>query len=223
MKKIKNFLKFHPAILNIVSGIYSKVLFTHKTIKGKRNQIIGKGFFLKKCRIQLLGSDNTIEIESLARLQKCRIFVKGNCNRIYIGKECMLNELEIWIEDDGNTVELGANTWVTGKTHFAVTEGTKLKIGEQCLFSQEIMIRTGDSHSLLDDLGRRINYAKSVEIDNHVWIGHRVSILKGTFIGKDSVIGTGAVVAGQFGERTVLAGVPARIIKDNISWNSERI
>lgn len=223
MKKIKNFLQSHPVILYIVSGVYSSILFTRRRKKGKRNCIKGNGAFFKKCQILISGNDNTIEIEPLTRLRKCRIFVKGSYNHIHIGKECTLNELEIWIEDDGNTVEIGANTWVTGKNHFAVTEGTQLKIGEKCLFSQEIMIRTGDSHSILDNSGRRINHAKVVEIGNHVWIGHRVSVLKGTRIGQDSVVGTGAVVAGQFDERIVLAGVPAKVIKDNISWNSERI
>lgn len=223
MKKIKEFLKVHPIILNLTAAFYSIVMFSRKKRKGKRNSVKTKGVFSKRCLIHIQGNDNVLEIEPLTRLDKCRIFVKGSHNHIHIGKECTFNELEIWIEDDGNVVEMGNNTWVTGKSHFAVTEGTKLKIGDRCLFSEEIMIRTGDSHSVLDDLGGRINNAKSVEIGNHVWIGYRVSILKGTYIGENSVVGTGAVVTGNFGEKIVLAGVPARTIKANITWDSERI
>lgn len=133
-----------------------------------------------------------------------------------------MNHLDIWVEDDGNSVEIGANTWVTGETHIAVTEGMAVKIGERCLFSEEIVIRTGDSHSILNEAGQRINKAKDVAIGNHVWVGNRAMLLKGTKLGDDSVVGAGAIVTGEFEGGVILVGVPAKVVKEKINWDSER-
>lgn len=223
MKKIKQILKKHPGILSILSMIYRIIYFSKKQVKGNDNEIKWKDCFIKHSRIKIWGSNsNVVEIGALSKLQNCRIDIRGNNNRIKIGGECVMNHLDIWIEDDGNSVEIGNNTWVTGETHIAVTEGTSVKIGERCLFSEEIVIRTGDSHSILDELGQRVNKAEDVEIGNHVWIGNRAMLLKGMKIGEDSVIGAGAIVTGEFGKGLVLAGVPAKIVKEKVNWDSAR-
>lgn len=223
MKRIKQILKKYPGILGILSMLYRIVCFNKKQVKGNGNDIKWKGCFIKHSRIKVWGGNaNVIEIGALSKLQNCRIYLRGNNNRIKIGGECVMNHLDIWIEDDGNSIEIGHNTWVTGETHIAVTEGTLVKIGERCLFSEEIVIRTGDSHSILDESGQRINKAENVEIGNHVWIGNRAILLKGTKIGENSVVGAGAIVTGKFGKGCVLAGVPAKIVKEKINWDSER-
>lgn len=97
-------------------------------------------------------------------------------------------------------------------------------VGNDCLFSSEIVIRTGDSHSILNETGTRINPAKDVVIGNHVWVGHRALITKGVSIPENCVVGTGAVVTKPIDKSgTVIAGVPAKIIKENINWCGERL
>lgn len=72
----------------------------------------------------------------------------------------------------------------------------------------------------MDKDGKCINHAESIEIGNHVWIGMDVSISKGAQIADNSVIGQKALVTKAFKEQNVMiAGVPARIIKTNISWD----
>jgi maltose O-acetyltransferase len=53
-----------------------------------------------------------------------------------------------------------------------------------------------------------------VVIEDNVWIGDRVTILKGSKIGKNSVVAAGAVVAGEFPANVVIGGVPARVIRE---------
>ena len=90
--------------------------------------------------------------------------------------------------------------------------------------SSEIVIRTGDSHSVLNESGERINPAKDVVIGNHVWIGHRVLITKGVSIPENSIVGTGAILTKAIDKcGVVIAGVPAKIVKENINWNSKRL
>ena len=130
-----------------------------------------------------------------------------------------MKNVDIWI-GDGGIVEVGHNTHFSGKTHIACIEGKKIHIGERCLFSDTITFRTGDSHSILDSDGRRINKAKDITIGDHVWIGQQVIVLKGSNVGSDSIVGTGSLLTGKkYDSNSIIAGVPAKIVKQHISWD----
>ncbi|MBQ1175732.1 MAG: hypothetical protein IIX56_04955 [Treponema sp.] len=67
--------------------------------------------------------------------------------------------------------------------------------------------------------GNIINENKPIEIGNHVWIGAKSTILKGTKIADGSVIGAGSLCAGLLSdEKSIYAGQPAKLIKKNINW-----
>ena len=69
-----------------------------------------------------------------------------------------------------------------------------------------------------------INASKDVVIGDHCWVGMNSIIMKGTIIGNNTIIGAGAIVSGTFQDgNVVLAGVPARIIREKIDWCRKRI
>ena len=183
-----------------------------------------KGAALVRCKIDCKGKNNVIFIEKKALLTKCKIYIRGDNNVISIGENVHVKCGEFYIEDAGNRIEIGNGTSLCGEIHLACTEGTKIQIGKNCLFSSQIVFRTGDSHTILSADGKRINFAQDIMIADHVWLGHRVLINKGVRIEKDSVVGTGSVVTKQFAEsNVVIAGVPAKIVKKDTNWCGERI
>lgn len=110
------------------------------------------------------------------------------------------------------------------KQNYHVLKEKKLYIGEDCMLSSEVIISTGDSHSIINEEGMRINSSKDVVIGSHVWIGNRVSINKGVVIAANSVIGNGSIVTKvAMAENCVLAGNPAKIVKTNVNWKRERL
>lgn len=182
-----------------------------------------KGKLLYRCKVISHGN-NTIIFHKGGVIRNTVFHIQGNNNVIEIGEGTCINQGELWIEDDNNKIIIGDNTNLCGKIHLACTEGSKICIGNNCLFSSEIVFRTGDSHSIVDMSGERINRAADILIGNHVWIGYRVLVNKGVVIPEDTVVGTGAVVTKQFDEtNTVIVGVPARVSKQNINWITERI
>lgn len=222
-QKIKKMLQNNPQMTHVLCTIYNHFPFNNKFNLSKKNKLKNSGI-LKNCIVKVNGSGNCIYIDSLARVNNTIITIKGNNNQIFIGKDCLVEEGEFYIEDDGGSIEIGAGTEICGKTHLAVIEGTKITIGEGCLFSSSIIIRTGDSHSILDMLGNRINPSQSVHIGNRVWIGNQVTVLKGSEINSDCIVGTGALVTKQIKcTNVIIAGAPAKIIKENICWCGERI
>lgn len=93
-----------------------------------------------------------------------------------------------------------------------------ISFGNQCILGWNIHIRDCDGHPVLQN-GERINLNESVSIGNHVWIGQDVKILKGTEIPSDSVIAMNSCVMKKFDkENSVIGGYPAKIIKQDISW-----
>lgn len=87
------------------------------------------------------------------------------------------------------------------------------------MIAHSVEISTTDFHSVLDHDGSVMNEDSSVVIGDHVWIGKRVTINKGVKIPNDSVIGASSVVTKVFSTpRVVIAGNPASVKKQDISW-----
>lgn len=97
-----------------------------------------------------------------------------------------------------------------------ITCASKIFIGEGCAIARDVIIRDYDAHSI-NLSGYQI--AKEIQIGNHVWIGNRAMVLKGVKIGDGSIIAAGAIVTRDVPSGCIVAGVPAKIVKQNVSWN----
>ena len=100
--------------------------------------------------------------------------------------------------------------------HFtAVSEGPGIEIGDKVLVGSSVTVLDSDFHDISPEkrIGGTPKTGKVVIADN-VWIGDRVTILKGTTVGKNSVVAAGAVVSGEFPANVVIGGVPAKVIRE---------
>lgn len=192
---------------------------------GKNNQIKVHQAVLKKTSIHIQGNSCRIDIGEDTLLENCKFFLSGNNQIVKIHAKGRIRNTSFWLEDGNNRIEIGSGTSIEG-AHLAATEPDGcIELGEDCMLSYDIDIRNGDSHSILSlDKKERINYAKDVKIDNHVWIGAHSIILKGCHIGKDNVIGTGSVLSHlSTPPNCLIAGVPGKIIKNDITWDRDRL
>lgn len=222
LNKVKRYIRDNENILVLAAYIYR--LIGCNSFKGKRKaKVEWRGAFIKHCKIDASGVGNVVTIGKGCRLKKCQIRIIGNNNKINILNDCVGSDLNIWMEDSGNEITIGHNTRFTGYCHLACIEGTNINVGERCLFSSDVIIRTGDSHSILNMDGKRTNLSMNISIGDHVWIGNKVIILKGTEISDDSVVGTGAIVIKQkFEKNSMIVGSPAKAGRTRIDWSSQR-
>jgi acetyltransferase-like isoleucine patch superfamily enzyme len=88
-----------------------------------------------------------------------------------------------------------------------------IEIGDACLFAKSVTVTDSDWHGLYDRVDPR-PACKPVKIGNNVWIGDGALIGKGVTIGDNAVIGARAVVVRDVAANTVVAGNPARPVKD---------
>ena len=111
-------------------------------------------------------------------------------------------------------------------THFYLNScpNAFVHLGKDCMFSTDITIWASDTHQIIDANSKVINHIYGVTIGNHVWCGTRCTILKNTIVSDNSVIGAASVVCGHFNEpNIIIAGNPARKIKENINWLRESL
>ena len=92
-----------------------------------------------------------------------------------------------------------------------------IKIGNNVVISEEVIIRDSDNHRVIEN-GEEKENTKNIVIGDNVWIGLRSIILKGANIGNGCIVAAGSVVNGKFPDNCLIAGVPAGVIKENISW-----
>ncbi len=112
--------------------------------------------------------------------------------------------------DYGLNIVLGKRVFINSGCCFQDQGG--IEIGDDVLIGQQVVIATLD-HDL--DPEKRGNMLPApVKIGNKVWIGAHATILKGVTVGDGAVIAAGAVVTKDVPAYTVVAGVPAKIVKE---------
>ena len=153
-----------------------------------------------------------------------RVYINGSNNTICIGERNWLDSVDFFIEDNDNLISLGAHNSIEKHTHLDAIEGTKIEIGDDCMISRDVNIRTGDGHAVFAlNTNLRVNQSKNVKIGNHVWVGMRTIVLKGCEISSGSIVGASSVVTKSFLQTNIaIAGNPAVAIKQNVCWKRER-
>lgn len=215
---IKKFLR-NSSILKFGFKAISKII-NYYSFHGSDNHVINEGGLLYRCSIRVNGKGNKIIIKDFARIMHCKILVSGNNNVIEIGENVYIEYSALLSDYNDNSILIGKNTIISRGFEGSVMEGTKISIGEDCLFSGHISIRTCDSHSILNMQGLRINRSQNVTIGNHVWIGANALFLKGAVVLDDSVIAARSIITKCFDiDNVVIAGQPAKIVKEKINWD----
>lgn len=150
---------------------------------------------------------------SRARYQKSCF---SECGKdVFVGQGCDFIPSHIHC---GNHVHIGSHcSFIASIAH--------IYIGDYVLFGPHVTIRGGDHR--MDVIGKHIYEVKESEklpendanvyIEDGVWIGCNVTILKGVTVGKGSVVAAGAVVTKSIPPYCIAGGVPAKVIRKRFS------
>lgn len=155
----------------------------------------------------LMFSDNDINgstRQSNLRMDNNSLLEVKNFFSIYYGADIILFK--------GAKLKLGSGFF---NSNIKIRCHEKIEIGENVAISHDVTIMDSDAH---EGLWEGYEKTKPIKIGNHVWIGTRVIILKGVTIGDNAIIAAGSVVTKDVPNNTIVAGVPAKVIKTNINW-----
>ena len=214
----------------------------------KKNKYQNAVFKRKRAKVKVIGEDNSFDRDLLLKLG-VNLVINGNNNVIKIGKnsnlqgslDIRLNRNNCVIDMNNISTQVGlsiimgfehcktnnSEIIIKDNTHFnqvqimMLENDSKLKIGNNCMFSGNVMLHLTDGHSITDYNGKLLNYGANVVIGDNVWVGRNSTILKNASIPDFTIIGMGSIVSKRFNEKnTIIAGVPAKIVKKDVLWQN---
>ena len=200
MKKIKALIHLHFLKTLYYSIRYNRVLIFNRTkfSIGSNSKLVTNG--LPVIGITYDGysySPSTFSVGKNANVKLKNTKLFNGC-RVSVG--------------DNAYLEIG-NSFINLNSNICCFD--KITIGDGTVIAEDVIIRDSDDHDILYDGYEK---TKPITIGNHVWIGLRATILKGVTIGDGAIIAAGSVVTKDVPPKTMVGGVPAKVIKENIEW-----
>ncbi|OAI40210.1 hypothetical protein AYO38_06225 [bacterium SCGC AG-212-C10] len=140
---------------------------------------------------------------------RARIFNRGS---IRFGERVRLDGTTVPLEfgcfNDGQ-LEIGEGTYINYGSN--ISAQVRVVIGKDCMIGQYAIIMDSDYHDVFDH--NAPGKMAPIVIEDNVWLGARVTVLRGSRIGRGAVIGAHSVVTGDVPPYSFAAGVPARVVR----------
>ena len=202
----------------VLNTIFNNLLLKF-FLKSKAISIRGKSKIRLKKGAQFISSKNACLVigygdgatatfdhsgSNLELLEKSKLIINGNASVGY--------NSSIRVEKNAQLI-IGNNTYISAKALIRV--GKSIKIGNNCAISWNVTIMDSDFHDYKVN-GILQETTQEVIIEDNVWIGNNVIILKGVHIGKNAIVGAGSIVTRDVEPFSAVAGNPAKNIKSNV-------
>lgn len=156
-----------------------------------------------KCKL-LCQEYNNIKYDDIEKREKILKQILGKT------KEKFFIE-QPFICDYGYNIEIGENFY--SNHNLVILDCAKVKFGDNVFIAPNCGFYTAEHPLNAETRNKGSEYAKPIIIGNNVWIGGGVQILSGVTVGNNSVVAAGAVVTKNVPDNSVVAGVPAKVIK----------
>ncbi len=156
-----------------------------------------------KCKL-LCQEYNNIKYDDIEKREKILKQILGKT------KEKFFIE-QPFICDYGYNIEIGENFY--SNHNLVILDCAKVKFGDNVFIAPNCGFYTAEHPLDAETRNKGSEYAKPIIIGNNVWIGGGVQILSGVTVGNNSVVAAGAVVTKNVPDNSVVAGVPAKVIK----------
>ncbi len=107
-------------------------------------------------------------------------------------------------------LDIGDNVFINYGSSLVAAE--HIRIGNDCLIGTHVMVMDCDFHRVEDKAWDTTG--QPIILQERVWLGNRSMVLKGITIGHDAVVAAGSVVTKDVPPRSVVAGNPARVVRE---------
>ena len=197
-----------------------------KTVRWRRKLHLGRAASFHVCPKSIVDIDKTAKVSFASGELVVNDSWFATRKRRYVS-EFRLDKDSAFVCEGDFKLYQGASVYVAPGAKLVVRGGSFLntnatlncfqyiEIGKGCAISDNVCIADSDSHCID---GQKDKVMAPIVIGDHVWIGKNAIVLKGVTIGSGAVVGAGSVVTKDVPSNTVVAGNPARPIKEIESW-----
>lgn len=231
MKKVKNTARRGKnlilRIINRINPLLNRIL-CEKNIRIAKSYVLSKkyscNFFVYKNTNIYISPLATIEIYGTLKVgiewdnflcnstnfiinDYATLLVKGDF-RIFGGSRVSVNNYARLVLGDNGFLNMNCNV----RCFNSIAVGDGVRVSENCVLSDS------DNHNI-QYYDKKSMLSSPIVIGNHVLIGLNSMVLKGVTINDNTIVAAGSVVTKDVGSNTIVGGVPARIIKKDVSWN----
>lgn len=140
------------------------------------------------------------------------ILADGVCLGFWMAPSSGAGEIRLQARCQSSSIHIGEGSRLSNNVTVIAVQA--VRIGNRTRIGDHVLILDSDFHHL--DAGRRdapSPPSAPVLIGDDVWLGSRVTVLKGARIGARSVIAAGAVVTGEIPPDSIAGGIPARVLR----------
>lgn len=211
-------------------SICTKLIQTKFKLEGNNNYIV---FCLEDKHIQSLpsgldikvkGNNNYIEIHQTNFINS-RIYIGGDDNKFILQRTSKFVEGAYFCIEQGSTLIIEENCEIGNGKLRVIANGDyknkhKILIGKGTHIAHDVIIRNSDGECLIDkDTQKPLSEPKDIIIGEHCWITTRCIILKNAYLPNGTIVGANSLVNKKFEtENTLIAGSPAKVIKNGVFW-----
>lgn len=216
------FLNCNKSNKKTTNDIAKEKLCNNKFIVIDENSKETLKFFINGLKVNFHGKNSKVIIHQPIKFSNCTFEIASNVTVEIQPSRYSINNLRISTSLNSKVVigkDFSCFDCVIDNHDEA---GKSVVIGNDCMFSHGIIMRTSDGHTIYNLTTKEIlNKPKNgIKIGDHVWVGMGVTISKDVSVPSNCVIGAKSLVNKSFVEQNIIiAGTPAKIIKTNIGWD----
>jgi acetyltransferase-like isoleucine patch superfamily enzyme len=213
--------KASNVIHNLGLSLNSWILFTRINLysnKVTRNKSIAFANY-KYCVVQL-DKDSELTLNDRLLMGYKQVRNSHNETRLLLEEGARLTVNGTFSMYGGSYIRVIKNSHLVVNSGFInenvqITCGDYIEIGAGCAIGRDVVIRSYDGHTIKQP---NFKISEPIIIKDNVWIGQGATILKGVTIGEGAIVAAGAVVVSDVPPHCIVGGVPARVIKKDVTW-----
>ena len=174
-------------------------------------------------RLALYPFSNALIVVCTGLEQVTSILLGGNDATLFLGPKTSMPGADFWI-GAGSAIVINGHCVATGQLQIDARNGGSIVCAPDQLWAGRVYIATDDMHRFEDlATGERLNtFGAHITIGEHVWIGREAVVTGQVDIAEGCVVGLRSLVRNtKIPPHVAVAGTPAKIIREGITWNGE--
>lgn len=199
----------------------NSLILDDETKDSKYKQENGYVYSAKDEAIFNIVKDTVHYVEILNKLSNSEIQRRRDFLRTFVAKldeGAMINSP--FYMEFANHLEMGVNSFINYDC--IMLNNAMIKLGDNVLVGPKVSFYTAMHPIDAKQREQWLVYAKPITVEDNVWIGGSATILGGVTIGKNAIVGAGAVVTKDVEPNTIVVGNPARVLRKITAEDSKK-